>query len=103
MSYTIASFLREKAQNMAKWLAETGYEGVVNMPSLTDLEIVAMAQALHDHCSAAVKARDFDQLTQHEIPPDLLSVIDYVKSETGLQDKFWRYLTLFSDTVTKHE
>ena len=103
MNYTIASFLREKASNMATWLAENGH--VCSLPHVSDVAIVAMAQTLHDKYKATIEARDFDALLaeKENLPTDVLCIVLFVQIREPLHDKFWRYLHLFSDTVSSHE
>lgn len=100
MEHTVASFLREKACNMAQWLTENGYAGDADITKLPDLALVAFAQTLHDDFDDAVRARAFDSL---EAPPVLQAVVEFVHPRADLHDKFWRYLQLFSDTVGSHE
>tara|TARA_Y100000385_G_C12590809_1_gene424617 strand:- start:144 stop:467 length:324 start_codon:yes stop_codon:yes gene_type:complete len=102
---TVASFLREKAGNMVAWLGENGYEGGLKMPQLTDLALVAMCQTLHSKYRTAIEQRDFAWLwsNKENAPHDLMRVVAFVEANDVLHDKFWRYLKLFSDTVSSDE
>ena len=100
---TVAEFLRGKMRNMATWLKESGLE--TTLPEFQDVHIVALAQALHDKYTAAIDARDFAPLLgdKENVPLEVLKVIEHVRVRDELQDKFWRYLKLFSETVSVHE
>ncbi len=100
---TIGSFLREKAQNMANWLREEGIEHTLG--PLQELQAVALAQALHEHCSEAIKKRCFAKLCddKENVPLEVLQIVLLVWKREDLHDKFWRYLKLFSDTVSSDE
>ena len=99
MSMTVASFLRAKLQNMSTWLSNEGIEA--KLPDLHDIQIVALAQHLHEFAEA-IQQRTFTPiLTDKEnIPLDVLKVLQEVERNPPLHDKFWRYLKLFSDTVS---
>jgi len=96
MSYTVASFLREKVGNMAAWLEREGMPSRP-LPHMPDIGLTAFAQTLRETYAEAIEARDFDAVG--EIPEELVEVIKYVRERPALHDKFWRYLALFSDTV----
>ena len=98
--HTIASFLREKATNMAKWLSSSGYPSPIQLPQLSDLALVAIAQTLRETYVQAISDRDFGALLAGNLPDELVCVVKFVQKEEELQDKFWRYLSLFSDTVS---
>ena len=51
---TVGSFLRQKLSNMAEWLRA---EGVCanGLDALQDVQIVALAQHLHDNCADAIE------------------------------------------------
>tara|TARA_Y100001972_G_scaffold127729_1_gene185545 strand:+ start:437 stop:751 length:315 start_codon:yes stop_codon:yes gene_type:complete len=100
---TIGSFLREKAQNMAKWLREEGIEHTLG--PLQELQAVALAQALREHYNDAIEQRCFGKLCddKENIPPEVLQIVLLVWKREDLHDKFWRYLKLFSDTVSNDE
>ena len=102
MTYTVASFLREKVSNMSLWLTSAGYNGDVKLPALTDLALVTLAQTLHSTYATAIKERDFDKLlaNKESLPAELTHLVEYVQQAAPLHDKFWRYLALFSDTVS---
>ena len=88
---------------MRKWLKENGYEGDVNLAQMSDVAIVAVAQTLHDEHITAIHARDLLALKDSGLPSDIIDLITFVQNRTDLQDKFWRYLTLFSDTVSNKD
>jgi len=102
MSITVASFLREKLQNMERWLSEDGCE--LRLPAMQDVHIVALAQALHDKFADVIEQRDFAPLAndKENLPMDMVKLLQYVEARPDLHDKFWRYLKLFSDTVSVH-
>jgi len=98
---TVGEFLHEKAGNMAKWLKESGNPVDLELGRLTQLQITALAQVLHDNHKDSIIARSFDGLLaeKENIPPELLMTVSWITKRTELHDKFWRYLALFSDTV----
>ena len=105
MSHTVASFLREKYTNMAMWLESEGFPRYRNpngriLPDLPDIALTAFAQTLHDDYADAIEKRDFSIINNREIPPEIKSAVEFVKETPSLHDKFWRYLKLFSDTVS---
>jgi len=100
---TVAEFLREKATNMVRWLQEKGYDGPVDF-AVADVALVAVAQVLHDEYLDSIKQRDFDALLvdKENVPPAFQAIANFVQEHPLLQDKFWRYLQLFSDTVSTY-
>lgn len=99
---TVGSFLRQKLSNMAEWLRA---EGVCanGLDALQDVQIVALAQHLHDNYADAIEVRVFEPIMEDKenIPPHVLKIVQSVEERPPLHDKFWRYLKLFSDTVKK--
>jgi hypothetical protein len=104
MSVTVGSFLREKAYNMSVWLRAEGLQ-TVSIGDLQEVQVVALAQMLHDKFADAIEARSFDTLLEDKenVPLDVLRTVSFVQKQPSLHDKFWRYLKLFSDTVNDHE
>ena len=102
MSQTVGNFLQQKAANMAQWLKESGNPVDLDLGRLTQLQMTALAQVLHDKHHKSIATRSFaDLLAEKEnIPAELLMTITWVSKRVDLHDKFWRYLTLFSDTVS---
>ena len=98
---TVGEFLHEKAANMAKWLKESGNPVDLDLARLTQLQVTALVQALHDQHKENISTRSFDGLLEgkENMPPELLMTISWVEKRVQLHDKFWRYLALFSDTV----
>ncbi|MAH41485.1 MAG: hypothetical protein CMO41_04480 [Verrucomicrobiales bacterium] len=101
---TVGAFLREKLKNMATWLENEGVSGAA-VSHLQEVQIVAMAQHLHDNYAEALTQRAFTPLLQDKenIPLIVLKIIKEVEARVDLHDKFWRYLELFSKTVGNHE
>lgn len=100
MSQTKGAFLKEKAGNMAAWLYKEGYMAPGGLHDVTEMQATLMAQRLHELKDTVVGPRDFDAIAQvKELPADVLALVQFVRERAQLHDKFWRYLTLFSDTV----
>ena len=97
---TVAEYLRSKLENMKSWLAAEGC--AVELTLLQDVQIVALAQVLAADYGDAVAARDFDALLadKENLPLVVLKVVAFVRPHPPLHDKFWRYLELFSKTVS---
>ena len=93
---TVGDFLKEKLGNMCVWLSEAGFEGTI--PKFTKTQIVAFAELLKDY-TQVIKKREFAGLAKEGMPVEVHSLIKFVESREDLHDKFWRYLTLFSETV----
>ena len=100
---TVAEFLRVKFNNMKMWLQAEGLGA--QHAELHDLQIVALAQILHDDYAEAIESRSFAQLLEDKenLPRDVLTIVQHVEEHPLLHDKFWRYLKLFSDTVNTDE
>lgn len=103
LTYTVGSFLREKLRNMSTWLQGEGLSSSLDMSNLQEVQVVALAQILHDKFADAIKTRTFEPLEadKENIPLDVLKIVQHVKENPALHDKFWRYLKLFSDTVSR--
>ena len=95
---SVGEFLCEKVMNMYAWLSEDGLPHVLNPYMVTPVLATAMAQELLQF-EDVIRRRSFEELAEAPIPIELLSVLEYVRKKPALQDKFWRYLQLFSDTV----
>tara|TARA_B100001250_G_scaffold23184_1_gene19472 strand:+ start:1268 stop:1570 length:303 start_codon:yes stop_codon:yes gene_type:complete len=99
MSYTVASFLREKVYNMAAWLESEGMPRYRSpWPDLPDIALTAFAQTLRETYTEAIEARDFDAV-EGGVPKEVQEWFNWVRERPALHDKFWRYLALFSETV----
>ena len=100
---TVADFLRSKLGNMARWLSAEGCPVTVNPDDFNNVQITAFAVELKDRYATALQSRSFEPLledkTQHA---PLLMMVSYVSKNAHLHDKFWRYMTLFSETVESH-
>ena len=89
----------EKAKNMQKWLeAETSWrKGPI---SLTEIAAVSMAQNVHE-MRTAVYERDWLALEEEAESTTLVrDAVAAVLQRPELHDKFWRYLQLFTDTMS---
>ena len=96
---SIPDLLREKSRNMQRWLLSEGCELETQFEDASNIQLLLMAQQVHA-LRSAIDARDFDGLcVDKDMPVELLNVIAFVVKRTELHDKFWRYLTLFSDAV----
>ena len=97
---TIGAFLVEKVHNMANWLRAEGLD-TQDLLLLQEVQVVALAQALNEKFAQSIEARDFEPLLadKENIPLNVLKAVVYIQERAPLQDKFWRYLKLFSDTV----
>ena len=93
---SVQTFLREKLTNMAHWLQAAGL--TVDVHERTGVEIVAFAQYLHDECANAIASRDFSGLYREHA--EVQRIVRFVENRPELHDKFWRYLQLFSETVS---
>ena len=101
MAVYIGDFLLEKMQNMIVWLRDGGYEGPLMTHLLSPLTATAISQELAQRAQVLI---DEDWSVVPELPGDLQAVAAWVKQTPHMHEKFWRYLRLFSDTVSKkHE
>lgn len=93
----VAEFLEAKVANMRKWLESNGFtSSAVEIPRVA---LVVMAQTLKDEFAVVIQERNFAKLHHPELPPEMVGVVEFVKSRPELQDRFWRYLALFSEVV----
>jgi len=84
---------------MSNWLREQGC--VVELAEVPSVALVAFAQSLPID---AISTRNFEALIAAlppEAPTDAHVIITFVQARDTLHDKFWRYLQLFSDTVSE--
>lgn len=106
----VGSFLLEKLGNMARWA--TDEIGKENMPAdivglvdtLGSIEVTYLATILHENHTALVHS-DWPTVVklltdEPRVPRELISVIHAIRSRETMHDKFWRYLCLFSETVS---
>lgn len=100
MSITTGQFLKEKVQNMHAWLETEGCK-LPDAPD-TPLKCTIFAQLLHDNCADVIERRSFDELHGHaeNLPADIVHTLRFIRERPELHDKFWRYLELFSTTVS---
>jgi len=96
MSVTTGAFLQEKFGNMQRWLG-TELKTPLMEGYPTDIECTYVAEKLHDKRDA-IAERDWD-IIYNELPGALTTTVDEIRSRGDLHDKFWRYLSLFSDTI----
>ena len=101
---TIGAFLKLKAGNMAMWLYTEGYMIPGGLHDVSELQATILAQHLNELHDTIIEPRDFDAVLKVKaMTPDVAQLIQFVRERPQLHDKFWRYLTLFSDTVgSKH-
>ena len=98
---SLGGVLHEKAANMTAWLHAEGLSVV--MP-LNILALTTFAHTLHNEYDDTIKARDFAGLRvdKENLPLEGMQVVDFVEVRAPLHDKFWRYLTLFSEVASMH-
>mgnify|MGYP001170382631 CR=1 FL=1 len=98
---TVGEFLKEKACNMSKWLQNAGHTNDYDLGTLHSLQVVAFAQNLALLHGENIKTRNFEGLlNDKDTPEELKPTIAFVQEDATLHDKFWRYLALFSETVS---
>ena len=97
----LPDYLRQKMSNMIEWLGQNGCE--VDCPRLSDMQICLFAQSLHDSYAGAIKEREWEPLfaDKENFPLDILKAMQFVRGRPDLHDKWWRYLTLFSKTISE--
>jgi hypothetical protein len=104
----VSHFLREKLTNMVAWLTDAGFgdvmrRDVLKVQHLHDIQITALCQALNERFAETIEARDWEHLTiddKENVPEVFVQALTFVRDRPDLHDKFWRYLQLFSDTVS---
>ena len=94
---TVGDFLSEKSRNMRNWLRENR----VSVPEgdVPPAIIVASAMELNERFKHAIEQRDWQGLAN--VPPAFESVVAEVRARPDLHDKFWRYLSLFIETISE--
>lgn len=110
MSNTKGAFLKEKMQNMARWvIEELGSENLpadllADIAGRSELEITLIASQLQSNKSLAIH-RDWVRLGQSlssdKLPSWLLEVVMLVRSKDSMHDKFWRYIDLFIEVAAQ--
>lgn len=97
------SFLKAKASNMIAWLSEAGIlKG--ELPAFTELQATFMAEMLLEK-QDEVAAKSFTdllqskELSESQIGDTFRSILEGVRDNPVLHEKFWRYLALFVDVV----
>lgn len=98
---TLGAFIEEKVGNMCNWLILEGFE-TRPIPELPQPQLMVMCDLLREHYQMAIENRSFGDLYDgHEhLPEDFRLAIKFVQDRPSLHDKFWRYLALFSDSVS---
>jgi len=92
----VGDLIREKMQNMQRWLEANGLQTTPRVTDLSKLQLVAIAQAIPP---GAVSDRSFAELLTHPDAAALADSIRFVQGRPEMHDKFWRYLELFSELV----
>jgi hypothetical protein len=86
---------------MCNWLV---LEGLPKrpLPGLRPVQLVAICEELREKAGDAIRNRSFDGLAAHKenMPAQLWEAVVFVQLRPPLHDKFWRYLQLFSDSVS---
>jgi hypothetical protein len=102
---TVAEFLTEKMNNMARWVtSELGKENMsVDLEAFisrrSPTELTAVAGMLSASAEMVTK-RDWEGLMEADIPPELQGVIPSIHNRVEMHDKFWRYLDLFIEVIS---
>ena len=118
MTETVGAFLKQKLSNMAGWLTEEiGKENLsidlYEMTSnVTELQVTYLAELLYSKRDVIVHRswQGLVAITQ-DLPATrsgpgsdyLDSLIQSVRSNPHLHDKFWRYMELFASVVNSNE
>ena len=98
---SVGAFLISKLQNMERWLKENDCPVDMHAAAMPVTQVVAFAQELRATHGDAVKDRSFDAILEDTtLPGEILMTLAFVKNRPELHDKFWRYMALFSDTVS---
>ena len=104
----VGDFLREKATNMARWVAEgVGKENlpvdlVALVSSSRNVELVYFAQLLDTNRRVLIHSDwiGLQKVIEAETAPVwVATLINAVRQRNTMHDKFWRYMQLFADTV----
>ena len=104
MSQTVSEFLREKLMNMATWVeSELGKQTVDLKQYVADrseTEIAYFVGILHSN-SMMIAHKDWSGFSRvSEIPQEWIEVVDLIRKNEGMHDKFWRYLELFVAVIS---
>lgn len=116
MEYTRGSFLKEKMQNLARWVSkEVGaQEFDVDLEHFardrTAVELSYLAEILNDN-KHIIHHHDWYGLGSlvhgSEVPRNFAgvfsSILYHVQKREEMHDKWWRYLKLFTDVVNSDE
>ena len=103
---TKGEFLKEKMQNMARWVVEeVGKENlsvdiIAGINGSSALECTMLSGALEANCNVATHKNwsGLVQLMAHNhVRPELQEVVVAVQQRPAMHDKFWRYIDLFID------
>ena len=90
---TVGGFLAEKMLNMRNWLVGEGYPLDALYVSETQATMFAQHLAKLD-----VESKQFDIFSEQD-DERIMPLVLWIEQRPHLHNKFWRYLTLFSDTV----
>lgn len=104
MTTSKGSFLKEKYDNLTRWVVEVvgkenlSADSLAGIKGRTELEIVVLANTLQANKSL-VSHRDWTGLVQllvsEGIPAALQEVVVAIRHREMMHDKFWRYMDLF--------
>ena len=101
-------FLKQKLQNMARWVEqEVGKENlpadlVAGIASRSELEASALSGALLSN-REQVAQRDWrglmHSIADGNVPASVLEVVKRVEERESMHEKFWRYMDLFVEVA----
>jgi hypothetical protein len=100
------AFLKQKANNMVKWVAEeVGPENMsadilADMNARSEVEIVLLASKLHSNKSVVDQHNwaGLGALAESAMPV-VASIVAMIRQRAHMHDKFWRYMQLFVEVV----
>lgn len=100
---TKGAFLKQKLQNMARWVIEE--VGKENLPvdilaginGRSELEVTMLASSLQSNSRVAAH-RDWHGVGQL-VPAELREVVTAIKQRPHMHDRFWRYMCLFVEVI----
>ena len=99
---TVGAFLVIKMHNMHLWLHREGIKNILlsRENSIDEVRATMLASKLAQFRDD-VSNRNWKKLAEiSELPTQLKLVLKEVEERSDLHDKFWRYLSLFVDTVS---